>query len=259
MTLFPPTPPNGDDQARRSSGTPNSEHAGSSALPPAFDPDAWDTNGAETNYADSAWRDQATNAASYPQAAADQGAQAGYAQPGYQQGGYQQGGYQQQYAQPGYAQPGYQQPYGAPGYAQQGAYMYPAVSPTPPRPPGNPLTGILGLGFAVLALVGSVVADFVFTGQVRQAIETGNSEAGVSAAGGFLIAQCIASVLGITGLVLGIVGTVANKGRTLGIFGIVVASVAPILSYFLFIGLLIAATGSADLNTDYTTYPSTGA
>ncbi|RKW69562.1 hypothetical protein [Galactobacter caseinivorans] len=248
MTLFPPTPPNGDDEARRSGSTPGTEPADGSAQPSTFDPDAWDTKGTQTN-------------SSYPQAGYQQ---PGYQQGGYQQPGYQQGGYQQQYAQPGYqqpgyAQPGYQQPYGAPGYAQPGAYMYPVAAPTPPRPPGSPLTGILGLGLAVLALAVSVIADFIVIDQMRQAIETGNSEAGVAAAGGAVIAQSIASFLGIAGLVLGIIGTVTNKGRALGIFGIVVASVAPILSYFLFIGLMIAATGSADLNSDYSTFPSTGA
>lgn len=249
MTLFPSTPPSGDDQPHGKGAVPSEENTDSFEAWQAENPDhqtpAPQQGGYQQGSIQSGYQESAYQQGGYQQGSI----QPAYQQPSYQQPGYQQGGYQQ---------PGYQQPYGVQPYGAPGVYAYPPVYVNQPKPAGSPVMGIVGLGLAVLALVVSVISDFYVADQLRLAIEQRTEETGVTAVLNSFVVQIGASVLGIAGLVFAIVATSTNKGRTTGIFGIVVAAVAPFLSYFLFIFLMLSVTGTADIPNDYLS-PTTGA
>ncbi|MGO3151694.1 MAG: hypothetical protein ACTIJJ_03610 [Galactobacter sp.] len=132
-----------------------------------------------------------------------------------------------------------QQPnYGYPPPYQQ-PYQYGPPRPVR-RPPGPPGLGIAGLVMAGVALVASVIWDFVCVSQFRSAlIEVGNSydyneDRMISIFGVAVLIQMGLSLLGTAALVVSIIATATNKGRAPGIAGIVVAGAAPIISYTVF-------------------------
>jgi magnesium-transporting ATPase (P-type) len=163
--------------------------------------------------------------------------------------------YPEQPQQPNYGypqQPQYQNQPQQYQYPQQ-PYQYQPV-PTR-RPPGPRTLGIAGLVMGSAALVLSVVWDFVCVAQIRSATvsmthsDFDNSLPG-RAVGAFttaVIIQIILSLVGTAGLVISIVATATNKGRPAAIAGIVIAAVAPIISYFVFVIALASLPFDSDV------------
>ena len=171
--------------------------------------------------------------------------QSGHGQSGYGQSGYGQSGYGQSgYEQSGYGQSGYgQQPYGQPAYptpqqAYNGGQMQPYGQVAQPR---SPLLGMIALGVVVVC---TVVFAWLFW---RMGQQLGPFLAG---AGGTLSEDELATVLqqqlgapgvltlqlamfgGIAGWVTGIVATATRRGRSYGVWSIILGVLAP------FIGIL---------------------
>lgn len=135
--------------------------------------------------------------------------------------------------------------YGPPHYGGPQP-MYYAPRPAK-RPPGAPGLGYTGLILAVVALVLSVTWVFVTGAQLRElaSMEAGGGptaspqQVGAALGSGILV-QTIASVIGVTGLVLSIVATCLNRARICAIIGIVIAGSAPIIAYVVFALVLVS-------------------
>lgn len=186
----------------------------------------------------------------YPQPGSGQPGYAGgyapgnYTANGYQQSGYAPGGYPPQAA---YGQPGYQQPM----YAQPGYAVYPAPFVKPPRPPGSPLMGNLGVGMAVGAIVLSIVADLVFANYISGVVAQHSSSVDQylgDAFTWFMTAQMVCSGLGIAALVTSIVAVSTNKGRPQGIVGIVLSVLGPTISYWVIAATILNMIAEASSN-----------
>jgi len=141
-------------------------------------------------------------------------------------------------AQPQFAPPAY-----APGYF--------AAPPDAPRPR---TLGAVSMGLALAVFVLSMVASAYVGASAgplshRTATSFAFDSSNVSSAhsatiasiGILTVAQLVfGTVLGIVALVLGIVAAATKRGRAFGVVGIVVAALAPVLSFGLYIGALVA-------------------
>ena len=158
----------------------------------------------------------------------------GYGQPGYGQSGYDQSGYQQSYGQQGYGQPAYPTPQQAYNQGQ----LQPYGQATQPR---SPLLGMIALGVVVIC---TVVFAWLFW---RIGQQLGPYLMG---AGGTLSQDELATVLeqqlggsgmlalqlsmlgGIAGWITGIVATATRRGRSYGVWSIILGVLAPFIGIF---------------------------
>lgn len=219
MSLFPPNPSTDGEQPHRSdaSGDP------AASVEAAWGGHSSPTMGGGVPSQQEPWTAQPTpEQAPYPAPSYVPPVQApvAYTQPGYG---------------PGPVQPGYQP-----------MYAYPSVYAAQPKPAGPPATGWIGLALGVLALLISVVADVVTSQAIKDSVANKDNYAGVDAFVYGLVPQLVATAVGIAGFVVSIVGTAQNRGRTQGILGIVISTLAPMISYVVFIALMVAAVGTSD-------------
>ena len=132
----------------------------------------------------------------------------------------------------------------APGYPQQ-AYQVPAgyspmsAMPTPVKK--SPILGIVGMAIVIvcagLFLFSSIgLYERIFELYGSSTVISGNipslSDADLGVLGGWLAGLVISTLIGIVGVVLSIMATAQNKGRPLGIVGIIFGVLAP-LGFFL--------------------------
>lgn len=119
------------------------------------------------------------------------------------------------------------------------------VSAAGSRPPGSPFLGKAALALTLVAAGVTLVASAVLgitVGPEEAANgsyfggESWRTTLGVTLFG----LQALCAVVGLTGLTLGIVATVTDRGRTPGIIATAVAVIAPIVSFALFIILSFA-------------------
>lgn len=172
-------------------------------------------------------------------------------QPGYPQQGSQQG-YPQAYPQHGAPQPYPPQPYGQP-YGQQPGYPSPQQAYAQASPygqaaaaPRSPLLGMIALGVVVVCTVvfgwmmfrlGALMGPMLVTtyGSATQAEMTDMllQQLGTSGA----LALNLSGYAGVAGWITGIVATATRRGRSYGVWAIILGVLAP----FIGIGLMIAS------------------
>ena len=193
------------------------------------------------------------------------GTQAGYGAGGQQPAGYPQQSYpqqsypQQSYPQQGYSQDGYQQAYPQQSYPQQGyqAPGYPAAYPqTMPygqagpyaqaEQPRSPLLGMISLGVVVICTVifgwvmfrmGALLAPVLVTnaGAATQQQMTQELLDRLGATG--LLLLNVSTYGGFAAWITGIVATATKRGRSYGIWAIIIGALAPFIGF----GLMLAA------------------
>lgn len=160
---------------------------------------------------------------------------------------YQQQGHQQGYGQQSYGQQPYGQPYGVayPSYGYGSPYY--GAEPESKGPGATAL--IMGLVALAISLGLSVWGGYAYADIVRELgtdFDTENVpphlEGKFSVFGMSFLAQIIPTILGIVALVLSgrAMGKPGSKG--LGIFGLIVALTAPIVSFIVFMAIVIPAT-----------------
>ena len=167
--------------------------------------------------------------------------QPGYPQQAYGQQGYGQQGHGQQ--QPGYPQPGYGQQPGYPSPQQAYAQTAPYARVTAPR---SPLVGMIALGVVVVctvvfswlmfrlgALMGPMLVTTYGSATQSEMSEMLMQQLGTSGA----MALNFACLGGIAGWVTGIVATATKRGRSYGVWAIILGILAPLIGF----GLMIAA------------------
>lgn len=191
----------------------------------------------------------------------------GYGQPGYDQQGYGQQSYgqtQPSYGQtqplygqtnPGYGQPAYGQPQtgydqnpgsGQPGYGQQGGYATPQQAYSQGQTaaygqvqaPRSPLLGMIALGVVAVATVvfawamwraGTVMGP-VMASSGGSMTSSEMTEMLMDRLGGSAIAAINFSVYGgIAGWITGIVATATRRGRSYGVWAIILGVLAPVI------------------------------
>lgn len=179
--------------------------------------------------------------------------QQGYDQQG-QQGYEQQGQGQQGYDPQGYGQQGYgQQPWdqpqvtSAPTYAGPGNYAGPYAMVPQQAEQGK---GVPSLILAASALLISLVISFFCAEAYKELfvlmgtfeVDTANippeAQALTTRAGMLVMAQGIPTVMGIIALVFGFMSR-GTQTKTAGVWGIIIAFAAPVISFFFWIYLLM--------------------
>lgn len=198
----------------------------------------------------------------------------GQSPQGYDQQGQSQPCYDQSYGQQPWDQPSGQQPWDQPtgqqpwdqptgqqGYGQQGYgqqpwdqsqtstspyYSSPYAMVPQEQPKGQ---GVTALVLAASALLISLVLSYFCADAYRELFQlTGTTEldttdlspeaeAATTRAGLFIIAQGVPSIMGILALVFGFM-SLGKKTRTAGIWGIILAFAAPVISFIFWIYLL---------------------
>ncbi|AXE39030.1 hypothetical protein [Acidipropionibacterium virtanenii] len=154
-----------------------------------------------------------------------------------------------QYAAPGPApqtpqyQPGQYYPVAQPPYyepAAQPPQYYPIAQP----PERQSSLGWVSLGLSVVALVLSVVAGVVtIDSWTSTDLETAVADEAViesllKISIGGLIAQIVATMLGLAGLITGAVSLANRTSRLVGAFGLALALAAPMISSVILTGML---------------------
>lgn len=200
-----------------------------------------------------------------------QAQQGGYAPPSYDQQAYGQ----QQYQAPQYDAQAYgQQPYGQQQYGQQQSYdpqQYPAQPyqqqypsayqqswPQEPAPQSNTL-GMVGFGIVAVCTVVLAIAGYMIGSQMGQFV----LDYGVDALQspdpndplfialsqrlqGVSMMAMLSSFAGIAGWVVSIIAVSRRRGRSFGIWGIVLGILAPIIGFVaMFAGMWPAAQALA--------------
>ncbi|MFZ1411507.1 MAG: hypothetical protein WAS07_08620, partial [Micropruina sp.] len=182
-------------------------------------------------------------------------AQAGYgaaSQPGYPPQGYGQQGYPPQGQNPapyGAPQQYGQNPYGnqpyAANYDPQGQLAYPVGASYPPIAPAakSPLLGMAALGLvvicgvamsAVLWQLGGLLGELVTSGQIDPNDQEGMQMMLMERVGPLLSLGLNASMLvGFAGWVMGIIATATQRGRSYGVWAIILGILAPIIAFTL--------------------------
>ncbi|MBO9626163.1 MAG: hypothetical protein J7484_07295 [Microbacterium sp.] len=135
--------------------------------------------------------------------------------------------------QPQYGAP--QPQYGAP-QPQYGAPQpqYGAAPIRPPRPVGAPGLGITALGLGIASIVLAVVYCVLFFSSMSNVFSLGNGE----------LFHGVSTLLGISGLVVGIVAVVQRRGRRQATIGIVLSCIGivfPLLTQVAYLLFLLVA------------------
>lgn len=186
----------------------------------------------------------------------DYGQQQGYGQQYGQQPqqSYGQHGYEQQsYGQRGYEQQGYGQQYPAPQYQQYPA-GYDQQWPQE-QAPQNKTLGLVGFGIVALCtvilavvgyLIGSTMGQFMLDYGIESMQNPDPNDPLMIALGqqvsGLVTGGMFATVGGIVGWIISIIATSRRRGRTFGIWGIVLGILAPIIGFIaMIVGMMPAA------------------
>ncbi|MDR0782680.1 MAG: hypothetical protein LBE83_02860 [Propionibacteriaceae bacterium] len=154
------------------------------------------------------------------------------------------------YLPPGYApvQDPYPASYQTPGYVsyvQTPVYVPVAVYPDQTKKAGT--FGMLGMGLVLIGMVVFTIGVYGFYRLLFDSIgyyyDYYDPYLLSDASGGWATMMGGATLVGIAGLVLSIIATATNRGRVLGIVGIVFGVLAPVIGFF--VGVVIAAYGFA--------------
>lgn len=157
-----------------------------------------------------------------------------------------------------------QQQYGQPQYGQQQPYQLQYGAPAGWGQPGQPearprtlglIAMLLAIAVIVLSVIASVIVGVTFgqyatTGEASFSFDsrdlTADQAAAVAPAGVIMGAQLLlGTVAGILAIVLGIVAVATRRGRAFGVVGIVVAALAPVLSFVVyFVALAVTAAAA---------------
>ncbi len=180
-----------------------------------------------------------------------------YDQPQYgqQQYGQQQGYPQQPYGQPQYDQQAHgQQPYPAQPYQQQYPSGYQQQWPTEQAPQSNTL-GLIGFGIVAVCTVVLAVVGWIIGGAFGQFMldygidPTQNPDPSdpmliafsQQLQGPFMVGF-LATIGGIAGWIVSIIATTRRRGRTFGIWGIILGILAPVIGFIaMFLAMMPAA------------------
>ena len=180
-----------------------------------------------------------------------------YEAPRYDQQGYQAPQYgqqpQQSYGQRGYEQQGYGQQYPAPQYQQYPA-GYDQQWPQE-QAPQNKTLGLVGFGIVALCtvilavvgyLIGSTMGQFMLDYGIESMQNPDPNDPLMIALGqqvsGLVTGGMFATVGGIVGWIISIIATSRRRGRTFGIWGIVLGILAPIIGFIaMIVGMMPAA------------------
>ena len=208
-----------------------------------------------------------------PPAYGHEQAQQQYQAPQYGQQAYEQPYAQQQYGQPQqqYGQP-QQQPYGQQQYGQQGGYgqQYPAQPygqqyqpaeyqpqwPSEPEPPQSKTLGLIGLAVVAICtlvvaiagyLVGAGMGQFMLDYGIDSMQNPDPNDPMLIAFGqqlqGPFTAITFGTLAGIVGWIVSIIAVSRRRGRTFGIWGIVLGILAPIIGVIaMMVGMWPAAS-----------------
>lgn len=183
----------------------------------------------------------------------------GQPQQGYGQADQAYGQPQQGYGQPhqGYGQPGYGQQGLQPGYGQQGGYATPhqayqqgqARSPyLAVDQPRSPLLGMIAFGVVAIATVvfgwamwrAGMVMGPVLASSSASMSSTEITEMMMDQLGGAALAAMNIGVYGgIAGWIAGIVATVTRRGRSYGIWTIILGVLAPVIGLIVMVAAVM--------------------
>ena len=208
---------------------------GQPAQPGQPDQSAWGQPGAQAGYDAGVNQSTGYSPQGYPQQS--------YPQQDYSQQYYQQAGHQQGYPQPGYQAPGY--PAAPPAYPQ--AMPYGQAGPyAQVEQPRSPLLGMISLGVVVICTVifgwvmfrmGALLAPVLVTSAGAASQQQMTQELLDRLGGTGVLLLNVSTYGGFAAWITGIVATATKRGRSYGIWAIIIGALAPFIGF----GLMLAA------------------
>lgn len=126
------------------------------------------------------------------------------------------------------------------GYPDQGPVVYGTYQTQPPRPPAPPKPGpglgITGFILSFLACVGHLVLADLSAGWFLDLAhaESGSEEESAYKTVGAIVGQIALGVLNLVGIILNIIALATGRGRALGLLGLLIGVLVPVLAFFWF-------------------------